>query len=240
MNYKLIYPQNLSFKVKNPIHPKAHAALVWLEEQADAYAPGWVNPGKFGCLSRLLKTADNKYREFPVQYANPKYGLMRITGISSIFNYIPPHYYKQTYCTLGPACFLWFYTDMKGKKYKHVRGKHPIHLFCQSSANACARALNAGTKYPEWNFKKIPIEDLVYYTAQGDLCIAAWENPETYIGSDGEEHQRPGHVTTILGLGSGLMTYNIGSKNGYMTLKKAFGGTAGKDIKYYVLVRSGK
>ena len=227
--YELIYPKNLPFELPFPVHPHVHSAMIYMENNHICYKPGWVDPVKFGILDRIVKSEiDNGYYQFTVNYKEP-YGLMHREGGYMMLDKVPDTHHKQTYCTLGVACFLWYYTKAQKLTYKKARGKHPIHAFCQSSANACARQLEKGMDYPKWALKPITIVTGVELAGQGKLVIAAWENKKG-----------PGHVSTIIGYDREPMCYNIGAVNGYMSLDKSFGGMKKKDIKYYVLEEKAK
>ena len=236
--------KGISAEIPNPLAQWQLEAIRWMEREYLAYLPAWQKGIRWG---KLVHNIPGDNIEIKVNYTN-NYGLF--TTEAKYSSYINPQdngYKNTTYCTMGFNAFLYFFmgynttdnvlTIQYGDKDYN---KHPVSIFTQNNANKVCAMLETGefnTKADPYGIHTHTVSEMraAEYAQSGDLVLAAWKNPKGI-----------GHVSTIIGGRldkTGLlyefaypMVYNIGSKNGYMSLEEAFFDSKHKkDIKFYIV-----
>lgn len=244
----MIKPQGISAQIPHNIPEASRDAIRHLEREYLAYLPAYQKGISFGKLKHyVLEKSDNEAKPgklFDISYTDfyGKYivtsGIIDGTITEKSLSYNGWKY--NTYCTIGVSTFLYYhmgYNDTDNilkisygdKNYQ----KHPISIIAQNSANKVAQKLAAG-KVDGYGIRFILTskDSAAQFAHNGYLVISAWENKNGV-----------GHVSTIIGGKresngydySEPMTYNIGSRNGYMPLTDAYYGLKNKDIRFYIV-----
>jgi hypothetical protein len=210
-------------------------AIRWMEREYLAYLPALQRGQGFGRTDHYI--VKNK-KHFAVSFDEP-FGLLKVDKIYTE----PPQdlnkYKSATYCNLGVMAFMHYYLDnVPIIKYNNEHyGKHPLSMLA-FGCNKTQALIDSGRFAGNAKQYGIKIDllsnllDAAREAHHGNLVFALWANPKGI-----------GHMTTMTGgkeTGYAYdfghpMTYNIGSKNGYMSLENAFCKTEGKNINYYIV-----
>lgn len=234
---KLVEPPELFTHIPHKISQYAYQAIEWIENNSFAYEACFRKKIKFATFDQYISINVNSPNVHVIASYNNPYGKMKEEGDSAIVieeldSLKEQGFEYQTYCTMGVSTFLWYYMQCEGLTYKQARKKHPIYYLCQKSGNQVVKLLRSnglkakkhGYCFKELDFFETLISGL--YARDGALVIAAMDGTV-------------GHVSTVIGLNDDKtpMVYNIGAKNGYMSIDEAFGEGNRDRITYHILCK---